>query len=177
MREEDVIVPSYLIASVILLAITVLLAAIVTIYVFPISSSTSSSGPNTVFTIEEETITVNGEPEVKITFGYNVGDSIAADELKVTVNSNQAYSLDTDTETEGDHAIRKSPDLTTRFSESNTFNVIGYANETKSNTDSPTTVEDITTLERGDMIRVIWTNSESDTEQTLREYTVPSNIS
>lgn len=176
MREEDITGSPNLVAGTLILAITVILAAIITIYVFPISGSTSPSGPNTVFTIDDEITNVNGENEIKITFGYNVGDSIDANELKVTVNSNQAYSLDTENVNENDIQITKAPDLTTQFSGSASFNIIGYADPTQSNTNSTITPDEMKYLQSGDVIRVIWTDNESNTEQVLREYTIPNNI-
>lgn len=173
MKEEDVIVSPNVLAGTLLIAITVLLGAIISIYVFPIGGSNNPSGPNTAFTIEEEQVTINEENVLKVTFGYNVGDKIDADELKVTVNSQQAYSLDAEKTSET--AITEAPDLTGRFDVSNSFHVIGYAESNQNDLDSVSNVNDITLLESGDVIHVIWVDSDGETEQVLREYVVQNN--
>ena len=148
--DDDAVSP--VIGVILMVAITVILAAVIGTFVLGLGQNVQSTAPQASFSFDQSSDYVSDSgPEIKIT--HDGGDTILEDNLKVTVDGDLAYK-DGATET----VWKSGDDITAGTS----VTVDEYGS------DSDSTSE----LSGGETIRVIWTSDSGENSQTLSEYTV-----
>ena len=184
-RDEEAVSP--VIGVILMVAITVILAAVIGTFVLGLGDQVSDSAPQAQFTFSSTTYTPEGGSTaftaVEIT--HDGGDTIDSSNLNVLVDGTQAYTADTSA----------SPDVATGLwsSEVSAGASITIVAATSSSVDTGTdqyqeasgTLEitdgDGTAytyspvqLSTDDQVRVIWSSSSSDETATVGTYTIPS---
>ena len=144
LTDDDAVSP--VIGVILMVAITVILAAVIGTFVLGLGQNVQSTAPQASFSFDQ----ANG-PEVTIT--HDGGDTISENNLKVTVNGNPAYD-GTNKVWDGGNDVTAGSSVT----------VTKYDSDGGGSSDSD--------LSTGQTIRVIWTSDSGETSQTLGEYTV-----
>ncbi|PSQ49682.1 type IV pilin [Halobacteriales archaeon SW_6_65_15] len=143
LTDDDAVSP--VIGVILMVAITVILAAVIGTFVLGLGQNVQSTAPQVSFAFDQ-----NGVPEVTIT--HDGGDTIAHNNIKVTVDGNAAYTDDTGTEpwnTDGNEVTAGDSETITHYEDGGE-----------------------TAISSGQTIRVVWTSDSGDNSQVLGEYEV-----
>ena len=138
---------SPVIGVILMVAITVILAAVIGTFVLGLGQNVQSTAPQASFSFDQD-----GNKDV--TVSHDGGDTIAYSNIKVTVNGNTAYATD------GGSAFW---DKDGKVNAGDSKTITDFEN----NDDNPTDG-----LDTGDTIRVIWTSDSGENSQVLSKYTV-----
>ena len=142
LTDDDAVSP--VIGVILMVAITVILAAVIGTFVLGLGQNVQSTAPQASFSFDQD-----GNNDVTVT--HDGGDTIAHSNIEVKVNGNTAYDGDTDgfwDNTNGEVSAGDSKTITTHQG------------------------DDDTSLNSDDTIRVIWTSDSGENSQTLATYTV-----
>ncbi len=153
---------SPVIGVILMVAITVILAAVIGTFVLGLGDSVQQQSPTANFAGDQGTETVDNDPVTSLTITHEGGDSVAQENLDVTVNGEQAY------ENNGGTAVaawNSTGDVTAGSSVS----VVAYGSNLSS---LNTTAENqysgsANALSSGDTARVVWSSSDGSSSQTL----------
>jgi len=169
---------SPVIGVILMVAITVILAAVIGTFVLGLGDQVQSTTPQASFGFDQSTVTVddgtNTFDVTAVTVTHETGDSISESDLSVSVNGNAAWDL-TNTST-GDVTRATNPwdDSGEKVSAGSSFRVLLY--------DSGSTIEEgtqvtgdgsggfsspATALASGDTVRVVYDSPDSDSSSTL----------
>ncbi|ELZ93617.1 type IV pilin [Haloferax sulfurifontis] len=189
-RDEDAVSP--VIGVILMVAITVILAAVIGTFVLGLRGQTESA-PNMAFDFDEEKGQVRaldgsllnshfngshhpsspaGEPyhdNITVAVVVESGESVDTSNINITVNGEQAWGVidpgsgETDTE---------KPFTSGDLSASSKATISLYGDSV---TDGQNVVDSLgsgTELREGDVIRVVWTSDSGETSSVLADYTV-----
>ncbi len=161
---------SPVIGVILMVAITVILAAVIGTFVLGLGDQVQSTTPQASFGFDQSTTEIDGEDFTSVTVTHETGDTIDAADLSLKVNGETAYGVD---DTGNVQALFDSGDISagksaTIVSSTNEDSVTGsaYVNDSAVlDIDSPA-VEDVG-LSEGDTIRVVYNSADSDSSSTL----------
>jgi len=178
---------SPVIGVILMVAITVILAAVIGTFVLGLGDQVQSTTPQASFGFEAGTTNIEdvgggSHTEVKtMTVTHQTGDSIDAANLEVSVDGVQAYSFDGNTTADTFSGDVSAGSSTTIVAASNEDVAIGddtyrydstddliIRNQDDSNNDLDTDVG----LESGDTVRVVYSSPDSDSSSTLAKRTI-----
>jgi flagellin-like protein len=135
---------SPVIGVILMVAITVILAAVIGAFVLGLGDQVSNNAPQASFEYE-----FNGTNDVTITHGG--GDDIDSSTLSVTVDGTEAF-----------------PENGTAF------NTTGWGDDTISTGSSVEIVDNSTSVSGGETVRVIWSNPSGGSSNTISERDWPN---
>lgn len=168
---------SSVIGVVLLVAITVILAAVVGSFALGLGNQvkeTTRATPQASFGFEQATVTYGGVEAETVTITHASGDPISASGLQITVAGNPAFDVDSSNTTAG--LWNGNSDV----SAGDSVRVVGYFEGSGSYTgedvdwDADGTLDEsnYTEIETGDTIRIVYDSPDSDTTVTLAKQDV-----
>lgn len=178
--DEGAVSP--VIGVILMVAITVILAAVIGTFVLGLGDQLQSTTPQASFGFEVGTYEgENATSYTSVTVTHESGDTIAASDVSVVVNGDQAYTENGNTVSgtfSGDISAGSSIEVVAATSDSN------VEPGASTYTDSSGTLgidytgsasPDVTGvgLSSGDTLRVVYSNPSSDTTSTLGKFEVP----
>ena len=140
--DDDAVSP--VIGVILMVAITVILAAVIGTFVLGLGNQVQSTAPQASFSFDQIS-------DSKVTVSHDGGDTISHNNIKVTVNGNPALA--------DGNKFWNNDGGTVNAGDSKT--VTAY----KKDSNEPS-------LNADDVIRVIWTSDSGENSQVLSEYTV-----
>lgn len=152
LQDEDAVSP--VIGVILMVAITVILAAVIGTFVLGLGDQVQSSAPNSNFQFDYSGDFTSDTGEVEIT--HNGGQDVDDDQLTVQVGSETAY--------EGPGST---PSVDWGIGTDNWGSTISTG-------DSLTLTDDATADQTGDTVRIIWQSSSGGSSNTIGESTIPS---
>jgi len=186
---------SPVIGVILMVAITVILAAVIGTFVLGLGDQIQSTTPSASFGFDQSTETVYGtetsgstgngdQSEITtVTVTHESGSSIDETSLSVSVNGNGAWSLD-GTSDDGNDPTAQNPwdDNGEKVSAGSSFKIYLFNDSGTISEDTSIDVSDdgtdgygttgATELESGDTVRVIYDNPDSDSSATLASFEV-----
>jgi len=161
---------SPVIGVILMVAITVILAAVIGTFVLGLGDQVQSTTPQASFGFDSGEQTVNGSSVPTMTVIHQSGDSISETDISVSVNGNEAWAVNST-----DQAVNPWDDSGEKVSAGSSFQVALYDNDgtvsegTVLDTDSSgyTSPSGATALSSGDTIRVVYNSPDSDSSSTL----------
>jgi flagellin-like protein len=178
--DEDAVSP--VIGVILMVAITVILAAVIGAFVLGIGGSQEQT-PQASWGWEDASVTTTdggGDTSdiTAVSLQHDGGEAVSAGELSVTVNGNPAFGFDggTGTNNGADILFSGSSDVTAGSSVTVAFYDTSGGISDGDNIDNDgagdLTTTGATSISSDDTVRLIWSSSESDSTQVLAEYTV-----
>jgi len=178
---------SPVIGVILMVAITVILAAVIGTFVLGLGDQVQSTTPQASFGFDQTTETVTHEnnssssdvPVVTVT--HETGDSIAESDISLNVGGNKAWSLVNTSSTGDPQAVDPWDDSNEKVSAGNSFKVYLYDSGTGISEGTEVTPaanpgyntpDAATALSSGDVIRVVYNSPDSDSSSTLGKYEV-----
>jgi len=190
---------SPVIGVILMVAITVILAAVIGSFVLGLGDQLQDSSPQASFGFSTTTVAVQDDDDTApdeidvsaVTVTHQSGDSIEAANINIKVNGQQAYteSSSADDDVAGTFssevgagssvtilaAVDSENDLTNgdefMYDENDDGDSLDIVSEAATNTVDP--VENDVGLESGDTIRVVWSSSDGGSSSTLGKFTLP----
>jgi len=170
---------SPVIGVILMVAITVILAAVIGTFVLGLGDQVQSTTPQASFGFDQSTETVESGGETSeittVTVTHETGDSIAESDIAVTVDGNSAWSLTNASVSDQSKATNPWGDSGEDVSAGNSFKI--YLYDTDGSISEGTDVNaasgdgystpGATELASGDTIRVIYDSPDSDSSSTL----------
>lgn len=170
---------SPVIGVILMVAITVILAAVIGTFVLGLGDQVQTTSPSTTFSADQSTVTYeddNSNPfdYTSLTVTHDGGDGIDTDNIAVTADGDPALEDDGNTATEiwqdGERLSAGSSTTIVAVYDGTDFDT--YANDAQLNdvagNDGDSYGEsDIRPLESGDTVRVIWTSDDGSSSSTL----------
>jgi flagellin-like protein len=188
--DEEAVSP--VIGVILMVAITVILAAVIGTFVLGLGDQVQSTSPQASFNFDQSTETYDGgdttSPETgveyeAVTVTHDGGDAISEAQLNITVNGNRAYGItggsDTDATSQrlwdGSGDVSAGNGVTVAFYDSNPTGGTDYedsspdtlAEGSAGNAFDAPSGSDAAELTSGDTLRVIWASSSGDNSATL----------
>jgi len=162
---------SPVIGVILMVAITVILAAVIGTFVLGLGDQVQSTTPQASFGFDQGTETIDTEDFTAVTVTHETGDTIDAADLSLSVNGETAYGVDDAGNVE---ALFDSGDISagtsaTIVASTNEDGVAGTAYDNDSSVldiSSSPVVEDVG-LSEGDTVRVVYDSPDSDSSSTL----------
>ncbi|WP_058367395.1 type IV pilin [Haloparvum sedimenti] len=161
LTEDRAVSP--VIGVILMVAITVILAAVIGTFVLGLGDSVQQQSPTVTFAGDQGTETVDGESVNALTITHEGGDSVSQSNLDVGVNGEQGYVNESGPEA----AWNQTGDVTAGSS----VTVVAYGTSV---TSLETTGENeynssnnATALTSGDTARVVWTSNDGSSSQTV----------
>jgi len=170
---------SPVIGVILMVAITVILAAVIGTFVLGLGDQVQSTTPQASFGFDQTTETVTqGDTDTfkAVTVTHQTGDSISESDISVTVAGSQAFEV-TNTSSGSDQSRLANPwdDSDEKVSAGSSFTVLAVASGEAAVND-PVTVDssggytsgsNVVGLSSGDVIRVVYDSPDSDSSSTL----------
>jgi len=167
---------SPVIGVILMVAITVILAAVIGTFVLGLGDQVQSTTPQASFGFDTSQQEISGDSYTAVTVTHQSGDSIAETDLSVLVNGNQAWEVNGSTETNNPW-----DDSGEKVSAGSSFKVVMY--DTGSSITEGETVtsggdgnftdpNNAAALSSGDTIRVVYNSPDSDSSSTLGKFTL-----
>ncbi|GAB3413834.1 hypothetical protein GCM10027435_08250 [Haloparvum alkalitolerans] len=165
---------SPVIGVILMVAITVILAAVIGTFVLGLGDSLQTQSPSVSFAGDQGTTTINnsGGSDVDVTsltISHEGGDSVSESQLSVTVSGNTAYGYNTTSE-EAEAVWNGSGDVQAGSSVTVVASSSGSASgqyTTSGGAIDGVDTGSATGLSEGDTARVIWTSNDGSSSQTL----------
>ena len=142
LTDDDAVSP--VIGVILMVAITVILAAVIGTFVLGLGQNVQSTAPQASFSFDQS----GSGDAAEVTITHDGGDTISQEDIKITVAGDSAS------------VWSGSKDITAGDSVTVTDGKVDDAGDGDGNVD------------KGDTIRVIWTSDSGENSQTLSEYTV-----
>jgi len=165
---------SPVIGVILMVAITVILAAVIGTFVLGLGDQVQSTTPQASFGFDSGEQTVDDETFTSVTATHESGDSIAESDISVSVDGNPAWAVN-----DSNQAVNPWDDSNEKVSAGSSFQVVLYdAGDTISEGTAITadstgyTAGEATALSSGDVIRVVYDSPDSDSSSTLGKHTV-----
>ena len=182
--DEQAVSP--VIGVILMVAITVILAAVIGTFVLGLGDQVQNTTPQASFGFDPGTETVNTNTESAditfITVTHESGDSISESDISVTVDGADAFELTNKSSNSDPTKLADSWDESNeKVSAGNSFRVMAYetgdvavGDEVTVNTSEGTFAsgEDVAELAPGDVIRVVYNSPDSDSSSTLAKFEV-----
>jgi len=167
---------SPVIGVILMVAITVILAAVIGTFVLGLGDQVKSTTPQASFGFDQTEQTIDGDTYTAVTVTHETGDSISESDIAVSVNGNQAWEVNDSLQTNNpwDNSGEK-------VSAGSSFSVVMYdtgdsINEgatVGSNADGNYSAPpNAAALASGDTVRVVYDSPDSDSSSTLGKKTV-----
>lgn len=189
-KDEDAVSP--VIGVILMVAITVILAAVIGAFVLGLGDSIQTSAPQASFNWDQssETYTVVDEASnnydlstTVVTLTHSGGDTIDEGNLQIEVNGETAWDIDEASDNtnglwDGTDSIGAGNSITIAFYLDNTEDGNNIRVDTTQNPDQLQAEDpnsnwaDANTLSSGDTIRLIWESDSGDDTAVLTEYEV-----
>lgn len=179
---------SSVISVILMVGITVILAAVIATFALGIGEEVNDTAPQTSFGFEQQNETFeypgNENKTITVTITHKSGETVQGENLQVTVNGKQAWDIDKTGNIASTNDPAQKPEDMTEVSAGTDMRVvivqsaglqdgedIGIKNDNLLK--NPYTPGDqVTLLEEGDTIRVIYDESETDQTAILGSYEV-----
>jgi len=178
---------SPVIGVILMVAITVILAAVIGSFVLGMGDQLQETNPQANFGFDTTTETVVDAERTAVTITHETGDAISSGNLNILVNGEQAYTESASTEDD------VAPTFTSEVSAGSSVTIVAatngdvdpgnedhvYVNDTNEDlaidTDPDTTGAEVTgvALGNGDTIRVVWSSDSGGSSATLGKFTIP----
>jgi len=169
---------SPVIGVILMVAITVILAAVIGTFVLGLGDQVQSTTPQASFGFDQSTETVATVEVKTVTVTHETGDTIDSADISLSVNGETAYGNDggsaDDLFDSGDISAGSSATIVSATSNENVNDGNSYAadgDELDVEKDDTTLVENVG-LSEGDTVRVIYNSPDSDSSSTLGKYEV-----
>jgi len=178
---------SPVIGVILMVAITVILAAVIGTFVLGLGDQVQSTTPQASFGFDQENVTYGAGVEAEtLTITHETGDTISESDLRVTVAGNTAFDVaNSGTVNETSALWDGSGDV----SAGSSVRVVGYSNADsvggadltggtsapaweEGGTISDTADDSWNAIAPGDTVRVVYNNPDSDSSSTLSKRTV-----
>jgi len=177
---------SPVIGVILMVAITVILAAVIGSFVLGMGDQLQETNPQANFGFDTTTETVDEGERTAVTITHETGDAISSDNLNILVNGEEAYTESASTEDD------VAPTFTSEVSAGSSVTIVAatneevnpsedvYVNDTDGDlgistdgdmADGPE-VTDVG-LGGGDTIRVVWNSDSGGSSSTLGKFTIP----
>jgi len=174
---------SPVIGVILMVAITVILAAVIGTFVLGLGDQVQSTTPQASFGFDQSTETVQSGGQsseiTTVTVTHETGDSIAESDISVSVGGNTAWSLTNASVSDQSRATNPWGDSGEKVSAGSSFQVYLYDSGTSISEGDPVDAAsgdgysgDATELASGDTVRVIYDSPDSDSSSTLGKYEV-----
>jgi len=179
-KDERAVSP--VIGVILMVAITVILAAVIGTFVLGLGDQVQQTTPQAQFGFDQSNESYNGVEAETVTVTHESGDSISQSDLKVTVEGDTAFDVDSTNATSA--LWDGGSDVTAGSS----VRVVGYSDASSVSGEdlSPSTgapawqaggkINDTSdtwnAIQPGDTIRVVYDNPDSDKTATLAKYEV-----
>jgi len=173
---------SPVIGVILMVAITVILAAVIGTFVLGLGDQVQSTTPQASFGFDSGQQTIedtdgHSTTVTAVTVTHETGDAIAESDISVSVNGNQAWEVNSSTETnnpwnEANEDVSAGSSFKVSFYDSGSSISEGTAVDVNSSTGGFDTPSAATALASGDTIRVIYNSPDSDSSSTLGKYEV-----
>ncbi len=168
LNDERAVSP--VIGVILMVAITVILAAVIGTFVLGLGDQVQSTTPQASFGFDQSTTEIDSGDFTSLTVTHETGDTIDASDLSVTVDGKTAYGVDAGNVTplfdSGDVSAGSSA---TVVASTNTDAVVGepYVNDTGTlDIGGAVSVNDVG-LSAGETVRVVYSSPDSDSSSTL----------
>jgi flagellin-like protein len=179
LNDNDAVSP--VIGVILMVAITVILAAVIGTFVLGLGDQVSDSAPTASFTFEQSTTEfddgTNDPSLTRVEVTHDGGDSISQSDLQILVNGDQAVNIN-----EGDNKFYAPFNESSDVTAGSSFQVEGRYTGTDFSTDSASVTLTYTSsgidsseaaaLSSDDTIRVVWSSSSGGDTATLGKFTV-----
>jgi flagellin-like protein len=193
LREDDAVSP--VIGVILMVAITVILAAVIGTFVLGLGDQVQSSAPNANFQFEYDTIqydeadaTSGTAPLTQVTVTHNGGQDVEAENIEIVVEGNTGYSLDNSNPGTNDVADTVSTPFASGTLSTGSSDTVAFydtngpgngqdyttGSTVPSNDGSGLTQADAGELSPNDEVLIIWTSPNGDSSNTIGQSTVPS---
>lgn len=143
LRDEEAV--SSVVSTVLMVAITIVLVAVISSFVLDLGAASTSSPPSTALSITQERV---GGATTSVVLTHESGEALEESQVSVTVNGEQAKDWSGTPVWEGSGTVRSG----------DTANVTTYGSGN--------------TLATGDELRVVWESEDGQQSVTLTDYTV-----
>jgi len=180
LNEERAVSP--VIGVILMVAITVILAAVIGTFVLGLGDQLQSTTPSASFGFDQSTQTVtdttNSSDITMVTITHESGESISETNLAVSVEGSDAFGLNNTADDSADpQATNPWNDNNEKVSAGSTFTVATYGNLAVGDTvlvDGSGGFETASAneLSSGNTVRVIYSSPDSDSSSTLAKYEV-----
>jgi len=169
---------SPVIGVILMVAITVILAAVIGTFVLGLGDQVQSTTPTASFGFEQGTDSPgSGIPEVKeLTVTHETGDTLSESNIDLTVSGDPAVAVDYSSSNATSVPWGGSDDISAGSSATVKAVYTGDTPDTAIGTDSLSynasgaiTTDDYRTLSSGDVVRIIYDSPDSDSSSTLGE--------
>jgi len=183
LEDDDAVSP--VIGVILMVAITVILAAVIGTFVLGLGDQVSDSAPQASFSFSQGTYQVDdaGTSYKSVTITHDGGNKLDAGNINILVEGTQAYGVDTSASTD-QVTTTFSGEITagtsTRIVAATDQSVDTGTDEFNDNTDnlqikaggSPTYTYNNNELTSDDEVRVVWSSSSSGDTNTLGKFTL-----
>jgi len=180
---------SPVIGVILMVAITVILAAVIGTFVLGLGDQVQTTTPQASFGFSQSTETFGNVEAEAVTVTHDSGDSIEESNIQVTVAGNPAFDVDSNNETsalwDGDGSVSAGSNVRVIGYYTGSAEVggedltIGAAGDGDDRWDADGSISNATAdpashtaISNGDTIRVIYNNPDSDSSSTLAKRTV-----
>jgi len=166
---------SPVIGVILMVAITVILAAVIGTFVLGLGDQVQSTTPQASFGFDQGTETIDSTEFTSVTVTHETGDTIDAADLSLSVNGETAYGVDSGNVASvfdaGDISAGSSATIVASTNEDGVSDTGTYEN-VSGNLDINTPEANDVGLSGGDTVRVIYNSPDSDTSSTLGKFEV-----
>jgi len=177
-KDESAVSP--VIGVILMVAITVILAAVIATFVLGLGDQISETAPQATFSMSEETETItiggNSNETTVVTASHTGGATIEASNIKVTVNGVQAWDINSSDQAalpERSEELSAGSEMRIVFTDDNNDVSVGDLIAVNSgNLYHGAGSHDVNSLKDGDTVRIIWENPEGDQTSILKSFEV-----
>jgi len=169
---------SPVIGVILMVAITVILAAVIGTFVLGLGDQVQSTTPQASFGFDQGTETIDGTDFTSVTVTHESGDTIDSADLSLNVNGETAYGADdsspkqvTSLYDSGDISAGSSATIVASTNEDAVTDVDYAENGGELDIAKGTPVENVG-LSGGDTVRVVFNSPDSDSSSTLGKFEV-----
>ncbi|MFC7175839.1 type IV pilin N-terminal domain-containing protein [Halosegnis marinus] len=170
--EEDAVSP--VIGVILMVAITVILAAVIGTFVLGLGDQVQSSAPNANFQFQYEDTNLNGTATIETTVTHNGGQDVDSSAVEVQIGGETAYATQVasnEIQTTDGFTGTLSTGSTASFNATNAGSPAANAKVVDS---AGTFTNGFTAISGGDTVRVIWTSPNGGSSNTIGSSTVPN---
>ncbi len=168
---------SPVIGVILMVAITVILAAVIGTFVLGLGDQVQSTTPQASFGFDQGTDqpASNIDPVKEVTITHETGDTISESDIRLSVDGDKAVGVDYDSNNatselwNGDGDVSAGSSVTVRA----VYTGNSYSDtDLTYSSDGSVDTTDFDALESGDTVRVVYDSSDSDSSSTLGKRTI-----
>jgi len=159
---------SPVIGVILMVAITVILAAVIGAFVIGIGDD-QETVPQASWDFSQSTETFDGDEEIIVNVAHQSGQSISESNIDVTVDGNPAFDVESDGESP--EAVWSSS--TDDISAGNEIRVAGkYTGDDDIDSESSLGEDDHDALDTGETVRIVWESDDGGDSSVLQSYEI-----